>query len=74
MSSRRRCRTCDLSENQVWASQAETIFRLARIVEFRDEETGHHLHRMSSYCEILARRAGAPRTREMVRLASQLHE
>jgi putative two-component system response regulator len=64
-----------LSENQVWASQAETIFRLARLVEFRDEETGHHLHRMSSFCEILARRVGLSEQRaELVRLSSQLHD
>ena len=48
----------ELSETKVWVSQAETIFRLARIVEFRDEETGQHLHRMSSYCESLARLMG----------------
>jgi len=65
----------DLSEKQVWASQAETIFRLARLVEFRDEETGQHLHRMSSYCEILARALGLPAEEcERLRLASQLHD
>jgi putative two-component system response regulator len=65
----------ELSKTQVWVSQAETIFRLARMTEFRDEETGHHLHRMSSYCEILARQIGFPAQRcEMVRLASQLHD
>jgi putative two-component system response regulator len=65
----------ELSQTQVWVSQAETIFRLARLVEFRDEETGHHLHRMSSYCEILARKMGLPAQRcEFVRLASQLHD
>jgi putative two-component system response regulator len=65
----------ELSQTQVWVSQAETIFRLARMVEFRDEETGHHLHRMSSYCEIIARQIGLPPQRcEMVRLASQLHD
>jgi putative two-component system response regulator len=64
-----------VSQTQVWASQAETIFRLARMVEFRDEETGHHLHRMSSYCEIIARAVGFTAQRcEMVRLASQLHD
>jgi putative two-component system response regulator len=64
-----------LSESLVWASQAETILRLARLVEFRDEETGHHLQRMSSYCEILACELGLPeRHREVVRLASQLHD
>jgi putative two-component system response regulator len=65
----------ELSETKVWASQAETIFRLARLVEFRDEETGHHLHRMSSFCEILARKMGFSEERcELVRLASQLHD
>ncbi len=65
----------ELSETKVWVSQAETIFRLARMVEFRDEETGQHLHRMSSYCEILARRIGYDeQRRELVRLSSQLHD
>ncbi|HTR88929.1 MAG TPA: HD domain-containing phosphohydrolase [Solirubrobacteraceae bacterium] len=64
-----------LSESKLWVSQAETIFRLARLVEFRDEETGHHLQRMSSYCEILARKLGLPEQHcELVRLASQLHD
>jgi cyclic di-GMP phosphodiesterase len=63
------------SETKVWVSQAETIFRLARLVEFRDEETGHHLQRMSAYCEILARRIGLPEPHcELVRLSSQLHD
>jgi len=64
-----------LTQNEVWASKAETIFRLARLVEFRDEETGQHLQRMSNYCEVLARRSGLPAERcEMIRLASQLHD
>ncbi len=65
----------ELSETKVWVSQAETIFRLARMVEFRDEETGHHLNRMSCYCEILARRVGfSEEDCERIRLASQLHD
>jgi putative two-component system response regulator len=65
----------ELSETKVWVSQAETIFRLARMVEFRDEETGHHLHRMSSYCQILARGIGCTEQHcELIRLASQLHD
>jgi len=64
-----------LSETKVWASQAETIFLLARLVEFRDEETGQHLRRMSSYCEILARHIGFAEQRcELIGLASQLHD
>jgi putative two-component system response regulator len=63
------------SESKVWISQAETIFRLARVVEFRDEETGHHLQRMSSYCETLARNLDLSADRaERIRLASQLHD
>ncbi len=63
------------SESMVSVSQAETIFRLARLVEFRDEETGQHLQRMSSYCEAIARQLGFTRGRvEQVRLASQLHD
>ncbi|MGO9247807.1 MAG: HD domain-containing phosphohydrolase [Solirubrobacteraceae bacterium] len=65
----------ELSETKVWVSQAETIFRLARMVEFRDEETGHHLHRMSSYCEIIARQIGHEEQQcELIRLSSQLHD
>jgi putative two-component system response regulator len=65
----------EISQNEVWASKAETIFRLARMVEFRDEATGQHLRRMSDYCEILARHSGLPPERcELVRLASQLHD
>jgi putative two-component system response regulator len=64
-----------LSETKVVASQAETIFRLARLVEFRDEETGHHVQRMSAYCEILARRIGLSEQRcGLIGLASQLHD
>jgi putative two-component system response regulator len=64
-----------LSENKVSIAQAETIRRLARIVEFRDDETGHHVQRMSFYCEILARQLGLPEDHcELLRLSSQLHD
>ena len=63
------------SETRVSTSQAETILRLARLVEFRDEETGQHTQRMSCYCEILVRAMGFSEQRcELVRLASQLHD
>jgi putative two-component system response regulator len=64
-----------LSQTKVWTAQAETILRLARLVEFRDEETGQHLQRMSAYCEILAHRSGLSGEEcERIRLASQLHD
>jgi putative two-component system response regulator len=63
------------SQTKVLVSEAETIFRLARLVEFRDEETGQHLRRMSSYCDIITRQVGLPRQHcGLVRLASQLHD
>src|SRR4029077_9464015 len=39
-------------------SQAETILRLAKLVEFRDEDTGRHVERMSQYCGLLAQKLG----------------
>jgi putative two-component system response regulator len=64
-----------LSKTPVWASQADTIFRLGCLVEFHDEQAGAHLQRMSGYCEIVARQLGLPETRcELLRLASQLHD
>lgn len=62
-------------EGEVRGAQAETIVRLARMVEFRDEETGAHVQRMSGYCAELASRLRIPDERcEMIRLASQLHD
>jgi putative two-component system response regulator len=64
-----------LSEKKASVAQAETIRRLSRIVEFRDDETGHHVQRMSFYCEILARQLGLPEHHcELLRLSSQLHD
>jgi putative two-component system response regulator len=63
------------SEDQVLASNRETILRLARIVELRDGESGRHVERMSGYCAAIARAAGAEHDRcEMVRTASELHD
>lgn len=56
-------------------SQSETILRLAKLVEFRDEETGRHVERMSHYAALLARKLGVPDGRcEVIRQASQLHD
>ena len=39
-------------------SREETIRRLSRAAEFRDDETGAHIERMSRYCELIAERLG----------------
>ncbi len=56
-------------------AQEETINRLSIASEFRDEETGAHIQRMSHYCELLAREAGMDAARrELIRMASPLHD
>jgi response regulator RpfG family c-di-GMP phosphodiesterase len=35
-------------------AQHATIFALARLAEYRDDETGRHLERVSEYCRVLA--------------------
>jgi putative two-component system response regulator len=37
-------------------SHLATIFALAKLAEYRDDDTGKHIQRVQSYCEVLARR------------------
>ncbi|TAN33880.1 response regulator [bacterium] len=72
-----RARTKDLvgALDDLKQSQSETILRLAKLVEFRDEETGRHVERMSHYSRLLARKLGLPESRcAVIQLASQLHD
>lgn len=66
-----------LTQSQVdlRASQEETIYRLSRAAEFRDDETGQHLQRMSRYCQLIGRRIGLDEaTCELLRIASPMHD
>ena len=55
--------------------QEETIRRLSVASEYRDEETGEHIQRMSRYCALLASLAGMDEDYvELVRVASPLHD
>jgi putative two-component system response regulator len=57
------------------ASEEETLHRLALAAEFRDDDTGRHVARVSSSAALLAERLGFPPDRcELLRLASQLHD
>jgi putative two-component system response regulator len=63
------------AEQDIRLSQEETVLRLARASEQRDDDTGHHIRRMSLYCALLARRLGWSQERcEMTRLASVMHD
>ena len=56
-------------------SQEETIYRLSRAAERRDNETGRHLKRMSQYSAILARKFGLTHDQcETIRTASPMHD
>jgi HD-GYP domain-containing protein (c-di-GMP phosphodiesterase class II) len=56
-------------------SREETIHRLAKAAEFRDNETAEHNQRMSHYCKLLAERIGMSTERcEKIRLASVMHD
>ncbi|MCX7039876.1 MAG: response regulator [Spirochaetes bacterium] len=53
----------------------EAIYRLSRASEFRDEDTGAHLRRMSRYSAEVARRMDLPkRTIEAILYASPMHD
>jgi putative two-component system response regulator len=65
----------DEAGDMVRLLESDTVHRLVRLAEFRDEQTGRHLLRMSRYCELLGRAMGldAERCAEL-RLASELHD
>ena len=55
--------------------EKETLLRLARAGEFRDEETGNHLIRMARYSRFIANAIGLERDEaETIELAAPLHD
>jgi len=64
-----------LADIEIRNSREETIVRLAKAAEFRDNETAQHTIRMGHYCGILAAKAGLPEEFcEVIRTASPLHD
>jgi PAS domain S-box-containing protein len=62
-------------EEELRRSREETIHRLARAAEFRNQETGQHVDRVSRYCWLVAERLGLDEGHsELLRLASPLHD
>src|SRR3954447_10076068 len=60
---------------EVREREKETLLRLARAGEFRDEETGYHLIRMARYSRLIASSIGLDRDEaETVELAAPLHD
>lgn len=70
-----RTKKLQLADVEIRNSREETIVRLAKAAEFRDNETAQHTVRMGYYCEVLVRAAGYPdEFCEQVRIASPLHD
>src|SRR3954463_15859818 len=60
---------------EVREREKETLLRLARAGEFRDEETGNHLIRMARYSRLIADTIGlSHEDAETVELAAPLHD
>ena len=63
------------SDAELRRLREETIRRLSWAAEFRNQETGEHIVRMSLYCALLARLAGLdPGHAEAIRVASPMHD
>ncbi|HKO88252.1 MAG TPA: two-component system response regulator [Burkholderiales bacterium] len=60
---------------EVRQREKETLFRLARAGEFRDEETGNHVIRMARYSRLIAEAIGLnEQEAETIELAAPLHD
>ena len=65
-----RTRTAEVRETQL-----EVIRRLGRAAEFRDDDTGLHITRMSRFCALLAETAGLPtQDLELILQAAPMHD
>ncbi len=60
---------------KIKAASLETIFRLSRAAEYKDEDTGAHIQRMSHYAATVARKMGLDEsTVETILYASPMHD
>jgi putative two-component system response regulator len=67
-----RTQALERSAKQMKLSREETVRRLSRAVEYRDEETGGHTERMSAYAAMLAGKLGLDH--DSIRIASPMHD
>lgn len=68
-------RQVEVATQQVVARERETLLRLGRAGEFRDEDTGNHVVRMSKYARIIAEELGLSEMEcEDIEYASPMHD
>ena len=60
---------------RIKAASLDTIYRLSMASEYKDEDTGAHIKRMSRYCAAIARRMGLDEsTIETILYAAPMHD
>ena len=63
-------KTCELK-----LREQETILRLARAGEYRDEDTGQHVERMAQYSRLIAEELGLPKDKcDIIQHAAPMHD
>ncbi len=72
---KKRTRQLQETHGRLRVSSLEMVFRLSRAAEFRDEDTGSHLKRMSHFSALIARRMGLnERTVDAILYAAPMHD
>lgn len=65
----------ELATRQIIAREKETLLRLARAGEYRDEDTGNHVVRMAKYSRLIAQTLGCPDAEaDAIELAAPMHD
>ena len=68
-------RQVEVATQQVVARERETLLRLGRAGEFRDEDTGNHVLRMSKYARLIAEELGLSEMEcEDIEYAAPMHD
>lgn len=68
-------RKLDQRTESLTLAHEEILERLSRAAEYRDDDTGLHIHRIARYSEAIAKAAGVGETEcEMIRRAAPLHD
>lgn len=64
-----------IATQKIVEREQETLIRLARAGEYRDENTGNHVERMAKYCGLIARRLGLSEAEcEVIERAAPMHD
>ncbi|MDP2168335.1 MAG: response regulator [Thermodesulfovibrionales bacterium] len=63
------------SQEKLKKGYVDTIYRLTRVAEYKDEDTASHIKRISYYCRFLAKNLGWPEQKqEIIFYASPMHD